>query len=286
MQKTYKTQQKIVNVLLESIPFIRAFREEIIVIKYGGAAQLNPNLKENFALDLVLMYMVGIRPVVVHGGGKRIDEMLAKLEIQSHFLDGYRVTSKECMQVVEMVLSGEINKELTAFLNLHGARAVGISGKDGMMLSARAKDNGAFGYTGEITSVNTQLLEKLLHEGFVPIIAPIASGEDSVGYNINADIAACEIAKALQASKIIFLSDIPGVLDERKELISSLTPCAIESLQERGVISGGMIPKLEACVGCVQHGVKKAHIIDGRIEHSLLLELFTKEGIGTQIVCD
>ena len=232
------------------------------------------------------MYMVGIRPVVVHGGGKRIDEMLAKLEIQSHFLDGYRVTSKECMQVVEMVLSGEINKELTAFLNLHGARAVGISGKDGMMLSARAKDNGAFGYTGEITSVNTQLLEKLLHEGFVPIIAPIASGEDSVGYNINADIAACEIAKALQASKIIFLSDIPGVLDERKELISSLTPRTIESLQERGVISGGMIPKLEACVGCVQHGVKKAHIIDGRIEHSLLLELFTKEGIGTQIVRD
>lgn len=286
MQKTYKTQQKIVNVLLESIPFIRAFREEIIVIKYGGAAQLNPNLKENFALDLVLMYMVGIRPVVVHGGGKRIDEMLAKLEIQSHFLDGYRVTSKECMQVVEMVLSGEINKELTAFLNLHGARAVGISGKDGMMLSARAKDNGTFGYTGEITSVNTQLLEKLLYEGFVPIIAPIASGEDSVGYNINADIAACEIAKALQASKIIFLSDIPGVLDERKELISSLTPRAIESLQDRGVISGGMIPKLEACVGCVQHGVKKAHIIDGRIEHSLLLELFTKEGIGTQIVCD
>lgn len=286
MQKTYKTQQKIVNVLLESIPFIRAFREEIIVIKYGGAAQLNPNLKENFALDLVLMYMVGIRPVVVHGGGKRIDEMLAKLEIQSHFLDGYRVTSKECMQVVEMVLSGEINKELTAFLNLHGARAVGISGKDGMMLSACAKDNGTFGYTGEITSVNTQLLEKLLYEGFVPIIAPIASGEDSVGYNINADIAACEIAKALQASKIIFLSDIPGVLDERKELISSLTPRAIESLQERGVISGGMIPKLEACVGCVQHGVKKAHIIDGRIEHSLLLELFTKEGIGTQIVCD
>ncbi|WP_395003017.1 acetylglutamate kinase [uncultured Helicobacter sp.] len=286
MQKSYKTHQKIVNVLLESIPFIRAFREQIIVIKYGGAAQLNPELKESFALDLVLMYMVGIRPVVVHGGGKRIDEMLTRLQIESHFVEGYRVTSKECMQVVEMVLSGEINKELTAFLNLHGARAVGISGKDGLMLSARAKDNGKFGYTGEIISVDTRLLEKILSEGFIPIIAPIASGEDSTGYNINADIAACEIAKALKASKVMFLSDIPGVLDAHRQLIGSLTPSVIESLRAQGVISGGMIPKLEACVGCVRNGVQKAHIIDGRIEHSLLLELFTKEGIGTQIVCD
>ena len=154
------------------------------------------------------------------------------------------------------------------------------------MLSARAKDNGKFGYTGEIISVDTRLLEKILSEGFIPIIAPIASGEDSTGYNINADIAACEIAKALKASKVMFLSDIPGVLDGHRQLIGSLTPSAIESLRAQGVISGGMIPKLEACVGCVRNGVQKVHIIDGRIEHSLLLELFTKEGIGTQIVCD
>lgn len=275
---------KIVHTLLESIPYIREFRGSVMVIKYGGAAQITPSLKESFALDLVLLYMVGIRPVVVHGGGKRIDEMLDKLGIQSHFVDGYRVTNKECMSVVEMVLSGEINKEITAFLNHHGAKAVGLSGKDAMMLQAKPKDNGAFGYTGEITKVSTELLHKILHDDFIPVIAPVACDENGCGLNINADIATCEIAKALKAQKVIFLTDTAGVLDEKQSLISSLNPSKITALKEQGVIYGGMIPKLEACVGCVQNGVQKAHIIDGRIEHSLLLELFTAQGIGTQIL--
>ncbi|MGX2984398.1 acetylglutamate kinase [Helicobacter sp. 23-1048] len=275
---------KIVHTLLESIPYIREFRGSVMVIKYGGAAQITPSLKESFALDLVLLYMVGIRPVVIHGGGKRIDEMLQKLGIESHFVDGYRVTNKECMSVVEMVLSGEINKEITAFLNHHGAKAVGLSGKDAMMLQAKPKDNGAFGYTGEITKVSTELLDKILRDDFIPVIAPVACGQDSLGLNINADIATCEIAKALKAQKVIFLTDTAGVLDCNQSLISSLNPTKIAELKNNGVISGGMIPKLEACVGCVQNGVQKAHIIDGRVEHSLLLELFTAQGIGTQIL--
>ncbi len=231
------------------------------------------------------MYMLGLKPVIIHGGGKRINEMLDIMGIESEFYNGYRITSAECMRVVEMVLSGEINKELTAFLNFHGAKAVGMSGKDAHLLQAKAKDNGALGYTGEITAVNPSFLLNVINDGFVPIIAPIATGEGAghLGYNINADIAACHIAKALSAKKIIFLSDIAGVLDSNKEPISSLTPSDIKQLQKQGVINGGMIPKLEACVDCVQNGVEKAHIIDGRIEHSLLLELFTTQGIGTEI---
>ena len=255
------------------------------MIKYGGAAQSSLELKEKFALDIVIMYMLGLKPVIIHGGGKRINEVLDNMGIESSFKDGYRITCADSMRVVEMVLSGEINKELTAFLNFHGAKAVGMSGKDAHLLQAKAKDNGALGYTGEITQVNPEFLLQVIDNGFVPVIAPIATGESAghLGYNINADIAACHIAKALKAQKIIFLSDIVGVLDSNKELISSLTPKSIQTLEKEGVISGGMIPKLEACVDCVQNGVEKAHIIDGRVEHSLLLELFTTQGIGTEI---
>lgn len=285
----FKTHAKVAQILLESIPFIREFRGNTIVIKYGGSAQITPELKESFALDLVLLYMVGIKPIVIHGGGKRINEMLERLHIESVFRDGYRITSKECMNVVEMVLSGEINKELSAFLNLHGAKAVGLSGKDGLMLQAKKKDNGAFGYTGEITKVQSELLHKLMDDGFIPVIAPIAvdieqDKQENLGLNINADIAACEIAKALNAQKVIFLTDTAGVLDKQKNLLSSLNPEGITQLKKEGTISGGMIPKLEACVECVESSVQKAHIIDGRIKHSLLLELFTKKGIGTQIL--
>lgn len=278
---------RVVKILLDSLPFIRIFRGKIIVIKYGGAAQSSLKLKETFALDIVIMYMLGLKPVIIHGGGKRINEVLEVMGIESTFKDGYRVTCADSMRVVEMVLSGEINKELTAFLNFHGAKAVGMSGKDARLLQARAKDNGALGYTGEITDVNPEFLLQVINDGFVPVIAPIATGESAghLGYNINADIAACHIAKALKAQKIIFLSDIIGVLDKNKELISSLTPSSIKALEADGIISGGMIPKLEACVDCVRNGVEKAHIIDGRVEHSLLLELFTTQGIGTEI-CD
>jgi len=277
-----------VKILLDSLPFIRIFRGKIIVIKYGGAAQSSPELKEKFALDIVIMYMLGLKPVIIHGGGKRINEVLDTMGIQSSFKDGYRVTCADSMRVVEMVLSGEINKELTAFLNFHGAKAVGISGKDAHLLQAVAKDDGALGYTGDITQVNPEFLLQVIDNSFVPVIAPIATGEGAghLGYNINADLAACHIAKALKAEKVIFLSDIAGVLDANKELISTLTPKSIRALEKEGVISGGMIPKLEACVDCVKNGVEKAHIIDGRVEHSLLLELFTSQGIGTQIYDD
>lgn len=276
------------KILLDSLPFIRIFRGKIIVIKYGGAAQSSPELKEKFALDIVIMYMLGLKPVIIHGGGKRINEVLDTMGIQSSFKDGYRVTCADSMRVVEMVLSGEINKELTAFLNFHGAKAVGISGKDAHLLQAVAKDDGALGYTGDITQVNPEFLLQVIDNSFVPVIAPIATGEGAghLGYNINADLAACHIAKALKAEKVIFLSDIAGVLDANKELISTLTPKSIRVLEKEGVISGGMIPKLEACVDCVKNGVEKAHIIDGRVEHSLLLELFTSQGIGTQIYDD
>ncbi|MGX2982160.1 acetylglutamate kinase [Helicobacter sp. 23-1045] len=279
---------KIADILVDSIPFIQEFRGSIMVIKYGGAAQQNLKLKENFAKDIILLYMLGIKPIIIHGGGKKITSMLESLGIESEFRDGIRVTSKEAMKVVEMVLSGDINRELTFFFSHYGIKAVGISGKDAGLLKAIPKDNGAFGFTGEIVNVNTEIVEKLLNDGFVPIIAPIAAGDsiEHCGFNINADSAACEIAKAICANKAIFLTDTKGVLDEKGEVIPTLTPKSAKAYKDSSVISGGMIPKIDACVSCVENGVKKVHIIDGRVLHSILLELFTSEGIGTQIVGD
>lgn len=277
---------KIANILVESIPFIKEFRGSTIVIKYGGAAQDRLELREKFALDIILMYMLGIKPIIVHGGGKKITAMLDSLNIESRFIDGVRVTSKEAMKVVEMVLCGDINRELVFFFSHHGIKAVGISGKDAGLFRAAPKDAGVFGYTGEICAVNAEILEKLLADSFVPIIAPIASGDsiEHPGFNINADSVACEIAKAMKAAKVVFLTDTRGVLDKNGELISSITPKSARELKDSGVISGGMIPKIDACVSCVENGVQKVHIIDGRVEHSILLELFTNKGIGTQIV--
>ncbi|MBR7118520.1 MAG: acetylglutamate kinase [Helicobacteraceae bacterium] len=279
---------KIADILVDSIPFIREFRDSVIIIKYGGAAQQNLELKEKFALDIILLYMLGIKPVIVHGGGPKITQILEILNIDNKFIDGIRVTSKEAMKVVEMVLSGDINKELTFFFNHHGVKAVGISGKDSMLLKAKPKDFKVFGYTGEIEKVNINILQKLLDDGFVPIVAPIASGDDikHPGFNINADSVACEIAKAIKANKVIFLTDTKGVLDCNGELISTIVPNDAEKYKNDGVITGGMIPKIDACVSCVKNGVKKVHIIDGRIPHSILLELFTTNGIGTQIILE
>lgn len=274
--------------MVDSIPFIQEFRGSVMVIKYGGAAQQNLKLKENFAKDIILLYMLGIKPIIIHGGGKKITSMLESLGIESEFRDGVRVTSHEAMKIVEMVLSGDINRELTFFFSHYGIKAVGISGKDAGLLKAVPKDNGAFGFTGEIVSVNTEIVEKLLNDGFVPIIAPIAAGDsiEHCGFNINADSAACEIAKAICANKAIFLTDTKGVLDEKGEMIPTLTPKSAKRYKDSSVISGGMIPKIDACVSCVENGVKKVHIIDGRVLHSILLELFTSEGIGTQIIAD
>lgn len=269
------------DILLDSLPFIQHFRNKIMVIKYGGAAQINPDLKESFAKDVSLLHLLGIKIIIVHGGGKDINLMLEKLQITSEFVNGVRITSKEAMPIVEMVLSGKINKELSNFLNTHGSKAVGINGKDGKIFKAISQDGS---FTGNITEVHPQLLDLLLQGGFIPVIAPIAYGDNNpLGYNINADYVACEIAKAVNASKVIFLTDTKGVLDDQGNLITSINQTKFTELKEKNIITGGMIPKLQSCLDCTKHGVEKAHIIDGRIKHSILLELFTSGGIGTEI---
>jgi acetylglutamate kinase len=280
-----KKHQK-VQILLDAIPYIKKFNGKTIVIKYGGSAQTSPELQEKFAEDIVLLSLVGIKPIIVHGGGARISELLEKLEIKSEFIDGHRVTSKETMRVVEMVLSGEINKNLTSLLNHHGAKAIGISGKDSAIIKANPKDGGKFGYTGEITEVNGELINNLLNEGFIPVIAPIAdSAEPShPGFNINADFAASKVAAAVNAQKVLFLTDTVGVLNKEGKLLTSLDKEEVEKYKADGTIAGGMIPKVDSCIEAIHNGVNKAHIIDGRVEHSILLELFTSDGIGSQFL--
>jgi len=282
LQKKIET----VKTLLDALPFIKEFNKEIVVIKYGGSAQTSPQLKEKFAEDILLMYLVGIRPVVVHGGGSKITEMLDALKIETKFIEGQRVTSKEVMRIAEMILSGEINKEIVSLLNSHGAKAIGISGKDAHFITAKAKDFAKWGLTGNITDVDSSVVENLMDECFIPVIAPIAAGEEMghPGFNINADLCASYVAKAIGANKIIFLTDTPGVLNNDKELLDTLTQAEVESLKADGTINGGMVPKVDACLEAINGGVQKAHIIDGRIEHSMLLELFTSDGVGTQIV--
>ncbi len=276
---------QVVTTLIDALPYIQMFAGQTVVIKYGGAAQTDPDLKAKFARDIVLLYLVGIRPVIVHGGGKKINEMLEKLEIETRFIDGQRVTSRENMEVVEMVLSGSINKEITSLLNHSGAKAIGISGKDANFIHAEAKEAQTYGLTGNITHIDASVLRGLIEEGFIPVVAPIAAGEKvgDPGYNINADLAASKIAVALKAKKVVFLTDTAGVLDKNRRLLSTLSQTQIQTLKSDGTIAGGMVPKVDACLEAIEGGVEKAHIIDGRIEHSLLLELFTSEGIGTVI---
>jgi acetylglutamate kinase len=281
-------QKKIetVKTLLEALPFIKEFNKEIVVIKYGGSAQTSPQLKEKFAEDILLMYLVGIKPVIIHGGGKKITEMLDALNIDTEFIDGQRVTTKEVMRIAEMILSGEINKEIVSLLNSHGAKAIGVSGKDAHFITAKAKDFSKWGLTGNITHVKPDVISNLIYEKFVPVIAPIAAGEEMghPGFNINADLCASYVAKAIGANKIIFLTDTSGVLNSDKELLSTLTRDEVQALKDDGTIHGGMVPKVDACLDAIQGGVQKAHIIDGRLEHSMLLELFTSAGIGTEII--
>lgn len=274
-----------VKILLDALPYIKRYSNEIFVIKYGGSAQTSPELKEKFARDIVLMYLIGIKPVIVHGGGSAIGKMLERLQIGSEFIDGLRVTDEKVMEVVEMVLSGSINKEITDLLNEHGAQAIGVSGKDAAMLKAKPIDIEKYGYVGDITKVDPKVINNLIAEKFIPVIAPIATGQLSAhpGFNINADIAAGHIAASLKARKIIFMTDTPGVINKEKEIIHTLNEEQINTLKKEGTIQGGMIPKVEACLDSVKGGVIKAHIIDGRIEHALLLEVFTSEGVGTVI---
>jgi acetylglutamate kinase len=275
-----------IKTLLDALPYIKEFRGKIVVIKYGGSAQTSPELQEKFAQDITLLQLVGIKPVIVHGGGAKITDMLNKLEIPSKFVEGHRVTCVDSMRIVEMVLSGEINKNITSLLNFHGTKAIGISGKDSNCIEAIPKDGGKWGYTGSVTDINHHIILDLIEEGFVPVIAPIANGSEPnhPGFNINADIAASKIAVALNANKVLFLTDIVGVLDKDKNLLNSLDKNDVDRLIEDGTINGGMIPKVDSCIDAIYGGVKKAHIIDGRVEHSILLEIFTNEGIGTQFL--
>ncbi len=281
-----KLKQDKIKTLLDALPYIKEFRNKTIVIKYGGSAQTSPELQEKFAQDITLLQLVGIKPVIVHGGGAKISEMLNKLQIPSEFVDGHRVTCEESMRIVEMVLSGEINKNITSLLNFHGTKAIGISGKDSNCIEAIPKEGGKFGFTGEVTSINYQVLEDLIEEGFVPVIAPIANSAkpNHPGFNINADIAASKVAIALKANKVLFLTDTKGVLDKEGELLNSLDKDDVDAYKADGTIAGGMIPKVDSCIDAIYNGVNKAHIIDGRVEHSILLELFTSDGIGTQFL--
>ncbi len=281
-----QTKIETVKTLLDALPFIKEFRKEIVVIKYGGSAQTSPQLKEKFAEDILLMYLVGIKPVIIHGGGKKITDMLDALSIETKFIEGQRVTTKEVMRIAEMILSGEINKEIVSLLNSHSAKAIGMSGKDAHFITAKAKEFTKWGLTGNITDVKADVICNLIGEGFIPVIAPIAAGSEMghPGFNINADLCASYVAKAIGANKIIFLTDTEGVLNSEKELFSSLTSTQVEALKADGTIYGGMVPKVDACLEAINGGVAKAHIIDGRLEHSMLLELFTSEGVGTEIV--
>ena len=276
---------EVVKTLLEALPYIKRFSNEKIVIKYGGSAQTSDTLKEQFAQDIVLLHLVGMKPIIVHGGGKSITDLLADLGVETTFVEGQRVTTREVMRIAEMVLSGGINKEIVSLLDNHGSKAIGISGKDGGFLKGLPKDFENFGYTGKIEHVNPEIVNNIIEDGAVPVIAPIA-GSSTIGhpgFNINADLAASKIAVAMEARKVLFLTDTPGVLDKEMKLITNLSIEKTEALKADGTIQGGMVPKVDACIEALRGGVKKAHIIDGRVEHSLLLEILTSSGVGTCI---
>ncbi|WP_448583327.1 acetylglutamate kinase [Thermocrinis sp.] len=288
------------KILQSALPYIREFYEKIFVIKYGGSAMLNDELRDSFARDVVLLAYVGIKVVVVHGGGPQISQILEKLGYKPHFVGGIRKTDQETMHVVEMVLSGDINKDIVALINTHTKKpiyAVGFSGRDGNLIKARKLDKERYfrdlglsvpeedlGFVGEVEEINVELLLTLLEKNYIPVIAPVGVGENGEAYNINADICASKIAQALKAEKLIFLTDTEGVKDGEGKLISTLRIEEVSRLIQDGTVKGGMIPKLKSCVEALKNGVKKVHIIDGRLPHSILLEVFTDEGIGTQIV--
>ena len=279
------------EILLEALPYIRTFWGRTLVIKYGGAAMEAPHLKTSFALDVVLLKYVGMHPVIVHGGGPEISATMKRLGKEPRFVDGMRVTDAETMEIVEMVLVGRINKEIVSLINQNGGRAVGLSGKDGNLLVARKRSHTNLqgqeidiGLVGEIEAVNPQLIHLLVGEGFIPVIAPVAGGLDGQTYNVNADLVAGEVAAALKAEKLIHLTDVQGIDGASGVLLSTLSRSEAERLIVQGVIEGGMLPKVESALAALKGGVAKAHIIDGRLAHALLLEIFTKEGIGTEIV--
>jgi acetylglutamate kinase len=284
------------RLLLEALPYIRKFFGKTVVIKYGGHAMVDEALQKSFALNVILLKYIGINPVIVHGGGPQIGNMLKQLNITSEFRQGLRVTDDATMDVVEMVLVGKVNKNIVNLINLNGGMAVGLSGKDGKLISARklemVLEKGDappeiidLGKVGEVTGINTGLITTLLGQGFIPVIAPVGVDDAGETYNINADTVAGAVAAALGAKRLVLLTDVAGVLDKDKNLISSLDIIEASEAMASGVLTGGMIPKVTCCMEAVDAGVEKAHILDGRVENCIILEFFTNSGIGTEIVC-
>ena len=276
------------EVLIEALPYIQKFNGKVIVVKYGGSAMSNEELQKNVIKDVTLLKLVGFKPIIVHGGGKEISRWVEKTGKEAQFINGLRVTDDETMEIAEMVL-GRVNKRLVTMVEELGVKAVGLSGKDGKMLRVEKKysDGQDIGYVGNITEVNPDIIFDLLEKGYLPIISPVGLGEDFATYNINADDAACAIAKAIQADKLVFLTDIEGLykdINDKSSFISKITAEDANALIEEGFIGGGMLPKLSNCTSAVESGVNRVHILDGRIPHCLLLEIFTNEGVGTAIV--
>ena len=284
------------EILVEALPYIRRFFNKTVVIKYGGHAMMDEELKDNFARDVVMMKFIGIHPVVVHGGGPQIGSLLKRLGKESKFVQGMRVTDEETMDIVEMVLVGKVNKEIVGLINRHGGQAVGLSGKDAQLIRAEKYYLSAekvretppeiidIGLVGKVKEINATLIASLLTDGVIPVIAPTGVGDGGETYNINADLVAGAVAAALSAEKLILLTDVPGVLDRNKTLIPAMDGPMTRRMIEEGTIAGGMFPKVKCCLKALQAGVKKAHIVDGRLKHTILLEMFTDQGIGTEIV--
>ena len=295
MALTADSARNVAHVLSEAMPYIQRFQGKTVVIKYGGNAMVDEKLKQGFARDIVLMKLVGINPVVVHGGGPQIGKLLERIGKQSTFISGMRVTDAETMDVVEMVLGGLVNKDIVNLINRHGGRAVGLTGKDGDLIRARKMlmENSAtdldapeivdLGYVGEVASIEPAVVDMLVGGDFIPVIAPIGVGNDGMSYNINADLVAGKVAEVLRAEKLILLTNTAGLLDKDGQLLSGLTARQVDALIADGTIHGGMLPKIGCALDAVKGGVRAAHIIDGRVEHAVLVELFTDEGVGTLI---
>ena len=283
------------DILLEALPYIQRFANKTIVIKYGGHAMEDEDLKVSFVRDVILLHFIGLNPVIVHGGGPQIDGMLDKIGKKSQFIEGMRVTDEETMEVVEMVLVGKINKEIVSRVNSNGGQAIGLSGMDGNLIRARKmwahkkgkegqeKERIDLGMVGEVERINPEVIRTFMANKWVPVIAPVGAGPGGEVYNINADLVAGKVASSLGAEKFILLTDVEGVLDSQKRLISTMDAKIAARYTQEGTISGGMIPKVRCCLEALREGVKKTHIIDGRVKHAILLEIFTDEGIGTQI---
>jgi len=295
MSLTREKALNIANVLTESLPYIQRFTGKTIVVKFGGNAMVDADLHENFARDVVLMKLVGMNPVVVHGGGPQIGALLAKLNIHTEFVNGMRVTNAETMDVVEMVLGGSVNKEIVASINRNGGKAIGVTGKDGQLIRARKLKVSRFspelnapeiidiGHVGEVDQIDTEVLGVILGSNFIPVIAPIGSDAQGNTYNINADLVAGKLAQVLQAEKLMLLTNVAGLLDKSGAVLTGLSTAEVDALIADGTISGGMLPKIGCALEAVKSGVASAHIIDGRVPHAVLLETFTNEGIGTLI---